>query len=99
VLKGTVDPPNPVLRHNMEKLSSMTLMIAFSAAMFVLGVDVGLFRMAHDLFHELPNSRTAETEGTIYFLHRLLQPTSFAADLVGLRLASKACYDPRAAPK
>ena len=49
----------------------MTLMIAFSAAMLVLGVDVGLFRMAHDLFHELPNSRTAETEGMVYFPHRL----------------------------
>jgi metalloendopeptidase OMA1, mitochondrial len=83
----------------MEKLSSMTLMIAFSAAMFVLGVDVGLFRMAHDLFHELPNSRTAETEGTKSSYIDYLEPTSLAADLIGLRLASKACYDPRAAPK
>jgi hypothetical protein len=63
----------------MEKLSSMTLMMAFSAAMLIIGVDVGLFRMAHDLFHDLPNSRVAETEGLLHFLNRLSEADLFSS--------------------
>ncbi|KAG6824386.1 hypothetical protein H0H93_002090, partial [Arthromyces matolae] len=43
--------------------------------------DMGLTSFMHNLLVELPNSRTQEYE----------------ADKIGLRLMSKACYDPKAA--
>ncbi|PFH49167.1 hypothetical protein AMATHDRAFT_76345 [Amanita thiersii Skay4041] len=72
-----------VARHTAERLSSQTLIFGFFFLMDILGVDFGFSRIVQKLLHELPNSRTQERE----------------ADLIGLRLMSRACFDPRASPE
>ncbi|GAA5951077.1 hypothetical protein JCM3765_004674 [Sporobolomyces pararoseus] len=70
-----------VARHSAERLSSMKVLVALSYLLTTLGIDLGLSRVLLNVGMTLPNSRKNETE----------------ADLIGLRLANKACYDPRAA--
>lgn len=72
-----------VLRHSIEKLSSTSLVTAVLFLAALFGLDFGLGDAASQVLYELPNSRTQERE----------------ADLVGLRLMAKACYDPQAAPE
>ncbi|KAF8639023.1 hypothetical protein AX17_001775 [Amanita inopinata Kibby_2008] len=72
-----------VARHTAEHLSSQTVAITILIVLDLLGVDFGLSRLMKKLMLELPNSRTQERE----------------ADLIGLRLMSRACFDPMAAPK
>ncbi|KAF9077299.1 peptidase family M48-domain-containing protein [Rhodocollybia butyracea] len=71
-----------VARHTAERLSSQSIAIAFTIFLLAIGVDVGLSSVMQKILLELPNSRTQERE----------------ADLIGLRLMSKACYDPKASP-
>ncbi|KAJ3755129.1 peptidase family M48-domain-containing protein [Lentinula raphanica] len=71
-----------VARHTAERLSSQSVAIALSLFLSILGLDLGLSTILNKLLLELPNSRLQERE----------------ADLIGLRLMSKACYDPRASP-
>ncbi|KAF9782487.1 hypothetical protein BJ322DRAFT_1111347 [Thelephora terrestris] len=72
-----------VARHTSERYSSMKVLIAFATLLEVLGLDVGVARFLTTYLLELPNSRTQELE----------------ADVIGLRLSAKACYNPEAAPE
>jgi len=71
-----------VARHNAERYSSMKVLLAFATLLEVLGLDVGIARLFTTFLLDLPNSRKQELE----------------ADVIGLRLSAKACYDPDAAP-
>ncbi|KAF5386543.1 hypothetical protein D9757_005885 [Collybiopsis confluens] len=72
-----------VARHTAERLSSQSVYIALGLFLAVLGIDFGLSAFINKMVLELPNSRLQERE----------------ADLIGLRLMSKACYNPSAAPE
>ncbi|KAF9552854.1 hypothetical protein CPC08DRAFT_673746 [Agrocybe pediades] len=72
-----------VARHTAERLSSASVALGLVALLAILGVDVGLSNLIHTYFVDLPNSRTQEKE----------------ADLIGLRLMSRACYNPEASPQ
>ncbi|KAK1229021.1 metalloendopeptidase [Marasmius sp. AFHP31] len=72
-----------VARHSAERLSSQAIAIAFMVVLAASGLDLGISSILHSLLLDLPNSRTQERE----------------ADIIGLRLMSKACYDPKAAPE
>ncbi|ETS63029.1 hypothetical protein PaG_02803 [Moesziomyces aphidis] len=72
-----------VARHSAEKMSGYKVLGAASLLLDALGLDIGLSRTALTLLMELPNSRTAESE----------------ADYLGLRIMSRACFDPREASK
>ncbi|TFK19216.1 peptidase M48 family protein [Coprinopsis marcescibilis] len=71
-----------VARHPAERLSSQTVWVILGVMLQVLGLDYMLTRGITTYFLDLPNSRTQEHE----------------ADLIGLRLMSRACYNPSAAP-
>ncbi|BGP12471.1 metalloendopeptidase [Rhodosporidiobolus nylandii] len=70
-----------VARHSAERMSGTKVFYGLSLILGSLGVDFGVSRILLNLVMQLPNSRKNETE----------------ADLIGLRLANAACYDPRAA--
>ncbi|GAA5896253.1 M48 family metallopeptidase [Sporobolomyces salmoneus] len=70
-----------VARHSAERLSSMKVLVALSYLLTTLGIDLGLSRILLNVGMTLPNSRKNESE----------------ADLIGLRLANNACFDPRSA--
>ncbi|KIK68794.1 hypothetical protein GYMLUDRAFT_153513 [Collybiopsis luxurians FD-317 M1] len=72
-----------VARHTAERLSSQSVYIALGLFLALLGIDFGISALINKILLELPNSRTQERE----------------ADLIGLRLMSKACYNPAAAPE
>jgi len=71
-----------VARHTAERISSQAVFFAMVLVLQAFGLDYGLSNMLNKFLLELPNSRTQELE----------------ADLIGLRLMSRACYDPAAAP-
>ncbi|KAJ4497381.1 peptidase family M48-domain-containing protein [Lentinula lateritia] len=71
-----------VARHAAERLSSQTIATALTLFLSALGLDFGISALLNKFLLELPNSRLQERE----------------ADLIGLRLMSKACYDPKASP-
>ncbi|CCM00306.1 uncharacterized protein FIBRA_02336 [Fibroporia radiculosa] len=79
-----------VLRHNSERYSSMKVLLALATLLEIAGLDFGFARLLTSLLYDLPNSRTQELEGKLATVH---------ADHVGLKLASRACFDPRAAPE
>ncbi|GAA5914520.1 hypothetical protein JCM5296_003058 [Sporobolomyces johnsonii] len=70
-----------VARHSAERMSSLKVLFALSLLLNSLGLDMGISRVLLNLLMTLPNSRKNESE----------------ADLIGLRLANNACFDPRAA--
>ncbi|KAI0027184.1 peptidase family M48-domain-containing protein, partial [Vararia minispora EC-137] len=72
-----------VLRHSVERVSASIFFFPLRLLTDVLVGSIGIGGLIDSLFRELPNSRTAE----------------FEADTIGLRLSSKACYDPAAAPE
>ncbi|KAL0581801.1 metalloendopeptidase [Marasmius crinis-equi] len=72
-----------VARHTAERVSSQAIAIAFMIVLAASGLDLGISHILHSLLLDLPNSRTQELE----------------ADAIGLRLMSKACYDPKFAPE
>ncbi|EKM77197.1 hypothetical protein AGABI1DRAFT_122219 [Agaricus bisporus var. burnettii JB137-S8] len=68
-----------VARHSAERLSSGAFFMAISFFLQITGLDViGFTPFINHFLLELPNSRTQEYE----------------ADLIGVRLMSRACYDP-----
>lgn len=71
-----------VARHNSERASSIKVLLVLASLLDILGLDMGITRILTTLLYELPNSRTQE----------------FEADSIGLKLMSKACFDPRASP-
>ncbi|KAF8152548.1 peptidase family M48-domain-containing protein [Crassisporium funariophilum] len=72
-----------VARHTAERISSQTIVLGILVVLQALGLDLGVSQIVQKLLMELPNSRTQELE----------------ADLIGLRLMSRACYNPEAAPQ
>ncbi|KAK7044376.1 peptidase family M48-domain-containing protein [Favolaschia claudopus] len=71
------------MRHSAEQLSQSKLLFPVMGLLALLGVDFGISSVLANLLHSLPHSRALETE----------------ADIVGLKLMSRACYDPGAAPR
>lgn len=68
----------------------------------IIGIDLSISRVGLHLLLDLPNSRLQETEGSPYS-SKILGPCDdhaslYLADTIGLRLASKACFDPNGAP-
>ncbi|GAA5972663.1 hypothetical protein JCM11641_002964 [Rhodosporidiobolus odoratus] len=70
-----------VARHSAERMSGMKVFYGLALLLSTFGIDFGISQVLLQLVMNLPNSRKNETE----------------ADLIGLRLANAACYDPRAA--
>ncbi|KAJ7255792.1 peptidase family M48-domain-containing protein [Mycena haematopus] len=71
------------MRHSAELLSQSKILLPIMGVLVLLGIDFGLSSLLTQVLHSLPHSRALETE----------------ADKVGLRLMSRACYDPGAAPR
>ncbi|KAJ7785239.1 peptidase family M48-domain-containing protein [Mycena maculata] len=71
------------MRHSAENLSMAKLLFPVTGLLLVLGIDLFLSSMMTNLLYSLPHSRALETE----------------ADMIGLKLMSRACYDPGAAPR
>ncbi|KAJ7604304.1 peptidase M48 family protein [Mycena polygramma] len=71
------------MRHSAEHLSQYKLVMIFAGILLHLGIDFGLSSLLTRILHSLPNSPALETE----------------ADTVGLKLMSRACYKPAAAPR
>ncbi|KAJ7445062.1 peptidase family M48-domain-containing protein [Mycena latifolia] len=72
-----------VMRHTAEHLSEAKLFLPIVGLLSLLGIDLWVSSMLHNYLYSLPHSRALETE----------------ADIVGIRLMSRACYDPGAAPR
>ncbi|GAA5941347.1 hypothetical protein JCM3775_001549 [Rhodotorula graminis] len=70
-----------VARHSAERMSGMKVFYGLAFLLSSFGIDMGLSQVFLNYVFSLPNSRKNETE----------------ADLIGLRLANNACFDPRAA--
>ncbi|KAJ6489946.1 peptidase family M48-domain-containing protein [Mycena sanguinolenta] len=71
------------MRHSAEMLSQSKLLLPIMGLLVLLGIDFGFSSLLTQVLHSLPHSRALETE----------------ADKVGLKLMSRACYDPGAAPR
>ncbi|CAD6572273.1 MAG: hypothetical protein TREMPRED_000488 [Tremellales sp. Tagirdzhanova-0007] len=72
-----------VARHPAERVSYMKVLFALSFLLETLGFDVGVTRLLVTFVLQLPNSRKSESE----------------ADFIGLRLMSRACFDPSESTK
>ncbi|WVR03778.1 hypothetical protein IAU60_000773 [Kwoniella sp. DSM 27419] len=72
-----------VARHPAERMSSVKVLFALGFILESLGLDVGITRLLLTFLLQLPNSRKNESE----------------ADFIGLRLMSKACFDPTESTK
>ncbi|KAJ7143141.1 peptidase family M48-domain-containing protein [Mycena crocata] len=71
------------MRHAAERLSQTFLFLPILVLLAVIGVDPSISTLVNKYALSLPHSRALETE----------------ADMVGLKLMSRACYDPGAAPR
>lgn len=72
-----------VARHSAEKMSGYKVLLFGTFLLDAFGFDIGLSRAALTLLLSLPNSRKTELE----------------ADYLGLRIMSRACFDPAEASK
>ncbi|THH15721.1 hypothetical protein EW146_g4810 [Bondarzewia mesenterica] len=72
-----------VARHSGERYSQAKIFLLAAFFLEALGFGHSVTSIVTTFIIELPNSRTQELE----------------ADTIGLRLAAKACFDPRAAPE
>ena len=76
----------------------MKVLLAFATLLEVLGLDTGIARLLTTFLLDLPNSRKQELEGSrVYQVVSWKSLTTCLADVIGLRLSSKACYNPEAA--
>jgi hypothetical protein len=89
-----------VARHSSEKYAGTKVFYGIGLLLNMLGLDFDLARLITTYLMELPNSRKQEMEGGCSHpsLTDVLRLTYREADEIGLRLLSKACYDPRAMP-
>ncbi|KAJ7126345.1 peptidase family M48-domain-containing protein [Mycena epipterygia] len=71
------------MRHTAENLSQTKIFLPITGLLFMLGIDPMISTTLSTYLYSLPHSRALETE----------------ADIVGLKLMSRACYDPGAAPR
>ncbi|KAJ6570818.1 peptidase family M48-domain-containing protein [Mycena vulgaris] len=71
------------MRHTAEGVSQAKLLLPITGLLFMLGIDLWVSTVLTKYFYSLPHSRALETE----------------ADIIGLKLMSRACYDPGAAPR
>ncbi|KAF8181942.1 peptidase family M48-domain-containing protein [Mycena galopus ATCC 62051] len=71
------------MRHSAEQLSQSKILLPVMGLLVLFGLDFGLSSLLTNVLHSLPHSRALETE----------------ADMVGLKLMSRACYNPGAAPR
>ncbi|KAJ7445195.1 peptidase family M48-domain-containing protein, partial [Mycena galericulata] len=71
------------MRHTAERLSLGKIFLPITGLLLMLGIDPFLSSMLTNYLYSLPHSRALETE----------------ADIIGLKLMSRACYDPGAAPR
>ncbi|KAG6853501.1 hypothetical protein C0991_003775 [Blastosporella zonata] len=78
---ATTEIGHVVARHTAERISSQTVIYSLLGLASFLGLDVGFTQVVQHFLLELPNSRTQELE----------------ADKIGLKLMSKACFDPQGA--
>ncbi|KAF8152538.1 hypothetical protein B0H34DRAFT_677842 [Crassisporium funariophilum] len=76
-------PTSTSLRFSSPVARHTAERISSQTIFLALGVDLGFSQVVQKLLMEPPNSRTQELE----------------ADLIGLRLMSRACYKPEAAPQ
>lgn len=70
-----------VAHHAAERLSQSVVLIILGGALTLLGLDLGISRMATNIAFSLPGSRKQEQE----------------ADYIGLLMMAESCYDPSAA--
>ncbi|KAF9552863.1 hypothetical protein CPC08DRAFT_767985 [Agrocybe pediades] len=72
------------IRHTYaERLSFASVTLGLAPLLAILRVEISFSNLIHAYFADLPNSRTQEKE----------------ADLIGLRLIRRACYNPEASPQ
>ncbi|KAJ7635098.1 peptidase family M48-domain-containing protein [Roridomyces roridus] len=71
------------MRHTAERVSTSKLFLPLTGLLFLMGIDFYVSSMLTEYLYNLPHSRKLETE----------------ADIVGIKLMSRACYDPAAAPR
>ncbi|KAJ7488351.1 peptidase M48 family protein [Mycena latifolia] len=71
------------MRHTEEHLSQAFLWVPIAALFVVWGLGPVVFTILSNYLYFLPHSRVLETE----------------ADIVGMKLMSRACYNPAAAPR
>ncbi|KAJ7126342.1 peptidase family M48-domain-containing protein [Mycena epipterygia] len=71
------------MRHMAEHLSENQMFLPIATLLLFLGIGPGLLAPLTKYLYSFPHSRALETE----------------ADIVGLKLMSRACYDPGAAPR
>ncbi|KAJ7104403.1 peptidase family M48-domain-containing protein [Mycena belliarum] len=72
-----------VMRHTSEHLSQAKLFLPIIGLLVMLGLGPFVSALMMRYFYVLPHSRALETE----------------ADLMGIKLMARACYDPGAAPR
>ena len=98
LIPGTSEIGHVVARHTAERISSQTIWFLLAFLLQTLGLDHIVSNALTTFVLELPNSRTQEREGTFTSRHQITLTEVYPADLIGLRLMSRACYNPSAAP-
>lgn len=88
-----------VARHNSERYSSIKILLFLGVVLDVVGIPFSSWIAR--LVYDLPNSRTQEYEGPSrpHMTCIAVLTPSRIADKIGMRLSSRACFDPEAVPE